>query len=322
MKEEDIPQWIKGLQSASLGAPGAGMATEEQSRTKTEASPKEDTTNKEKETIAYLNSQKQKPETTSPEGMTNKEKETIAYLNSQEKGQKDPNTDTDPDEEYYENLRRQHERLAAEEMEQYRPETKEEREKRIKREKLHAVIDGIGGAATGLANLVGGVTGGYAFPGWEREGKEDPLEKARKERLERAKKYYDLGHSHLNNMEALNKRLRDLKKAKAAQTRLDAEEKRKDEKLPYELALLEERAKHLGTQDYQNEEKLRQLEGRNKAASNKDNALAEKYHSEANNSSTKRTGGGGRRGKENEPYVIDSSTSPFEIFDQSLKNRQ
>lgn len=95
---------------------------------------------------------------------------------------------------------------------QYQPETAEQAKKRQKNEKAQALMDGIGGAMTGLANMVGGIGGGYAFPEDKKPDEEDPIEKARKERLERAKRYYEARKGKLDDIEAFNGRLQTMRR--------------------------------------------------------------------------------------------------------------
>ena len=225
--------------------------------------------------------QQQAPATEQP-NMTEKERATLQYIQQQQKPQQ-PVESVDPDEQNILDHGQRNMDYYASIMRDNAFETDEQRKKRIKDEKTQAIMDGVGNFATGMANAIGGIGGGYAFPGWEKDTSKitDPIEKAKAERLERAKRYYDAQHGYINSMENMNKRLRDLRLAKAQAAR----------------------------QKELNDARIAELNARSEAERNKSNESKEKK--ESNTTTTRKSGGGGRSGKENAPYATDGSSSPL-----------
>ncbi|MCR5362471.1 MAG: hypothetical protein K6E73_10765 [Bacteroidales bacterium] len=168
---------------------------------------------------------------------------------------------------------------------QYQPETAEQAKKRQKNEKAQALMDGIGGAMTGLANMVGGISGGYAFPEGEKPKEEDPIEKARKERLERAKRYYEARKGQLDEIESYNDKIQAIRRLK-----------KQDEAA---AAKAETEAAYARNKDARAQTAADDAHALNEAKINETNAQAGYYNrGRAGRSSTTRvSGGAGRSGK-------------------------
>ena len=95
--------------------------------------------------------------------------------------------------------------------------------KRMRRQKAEALMDGIGGALNGIANMIGGIGGGYAFPEEQKPATDDPIERERRERADRAQHHFDAQRARYNHIREMGDTLRRLRRQRWQDNEAEAE---------------------------------------------------------------------------------------------------